>query len=77
MLSAKPCLALSVWDIPTRTGTIFVLLRSDYTKATLKKLHTSAKADQKDSVVHELVHNVVGNMKNEYAVVTLTHALKP
>lgn len=76
------CLAASYWTVKNRTGTVFILQRSAYTPEICEANHIKydlkhIKADQRDSVVHELLHNVVQNMDTEYAVSTLSHAFKP
>ena len=77
-LTDAPCIAASYWDVPERKGTIYVTMRSDYTPALKKEWDVkNVKADQRDSVVHEMLHNVVENMTNEGAVQVITRLLKP
>jgi hypothetical protein len=71
-------LALSSFDPDKKEGIIFVLMRSDYTKETIKNNHIkNVKQDQRDSVVHELVHNIINHMDEENAVVVITKIIKP
>lgn len=78
-INPTPCLAASTWDIEDREGMIFILRRADYTKEFMKRsgVHKSPKADQRDSVLHEMMHLIVEHMATEAAVVTITTALKP
>ena len=74
------CMAASNWHPEFRYGQIYILEQSGYTKAMkagLKAAHRTVWDDQRDSVVHEMLHNVLGNMNRESAVVILTHLLKP
>ena len=77
---AVPCMAASDWNPYLHTGVIFVLQESDYStrmKAELRKEHISIKSDQRNSVVHEILHNVVEHMNEEIAVQILTNLLHP
>lgn len=77
-LMPSQCMAVSKWDAINHTGWMVILDEKAYSpeaKKSLKKHHATIRDDQKDSVVHELVHNVIQNMSNEGAVVTLTHFL--
>jgi hypothetical protein len=72
------CLAVSKWDVHSQSGMIFVMMRDDYTKEMKKQMKLkSVKADQRDSVVHEMLHNLWAHMEEEHAMWVLSHALKP
>jgi hypothetical protein len=43
----------------------------------LRKRRMSVADDQRDSVLHEILHNVIENMDEESAVVILTRLLHP
>ena len=76
----KYCMASSSWDVHEKTGIIFVIRKQDYTnqmKDDLKKDHSTVKADQRNSVVHEMVHNIWNHMPEETAVQLLTGLLHP
>lgn len=76
----RSCFAVSWWDGEYHRGTVFVLERSEYTpemKKELKEAQIGLKEDQRNSVVHELLHNVLLNMHQEAAVQILTNLLKP
>lgn len=76
----KECMAASYWDPIAHTGTILIMDSIDYNKHArkeLRKRHMTVRDDQRDSVLHEILHNVIRNMREEVAVVTLTSLLKP
>lgn len=62
------------------SGVIMVLQASEYTKEMkedLRKRHMSIKSDQRNSVVHEMMHNVFEHMDEEKAVTIITGLLNP
>lgn len=79
VLCPVPCMAASHWDVEHMAGTMYILRRADYTPELLKARHiiVTPKADQRDSVLHEMLHMVIDDMTEEGAVVTLTRAFKP
>ena len=75
---AQECVAASSFDVGSRRGSILVLRRADYTPEIRR--HFAVKnvpRDQRDSIVHELLHCVLDNMYPEAAVQVLSRALKP
>ena len=72
------CFAASNWSVRSKTGVIFVMMREDYTKEMKKEMkYKNIKSDQRNSVVHEMLHNIWKNMDEEYAMWVLSKALKP
>ena len=70
----KPAAALSLWDLETRNGIIFIVMRADYPKTMpMAKI----KADQRDSVVHEMLHNIIEHAPLETGIGIISKALKP
>lgn len=82
---AGPILGASQYDVESRSGVILVLRRADYPefKKSLilngfevgKKDLVDPIKDQKDTVVHELLHNIFQNANQEFAVSELAHLL--
>ena len=81
-------LASSEWVFAEHTGTLYVMRLSEYTKEVkdsllgpkAKKKRPFPKKDQKNSIVHELVHVVVEFACLGYpegAVTMLTEAIDP
>jgi hypothetical protein len=78
--TALTCAAASDWSPWTHRGVMFVLQRSDYTadmKKYLRQQHVSIWSDQRNSVVHEILHNVIEHANEEFAVRTLTGLINP
>lgn len=79
----SPAMAMSEWDVKTRTGEIWVMRLSEYTPEMWEEIGLNpqtdiwSKADQRDSVVHEMVHCVISYADNEAAVAMLTGAIAP
>lgn len=72
------CFGASTWDVDTKTGHILVLERSSYTKEMKEIGHIKhIKLDQKNTVVHEMIHNVVAHAEDEFAVQVLTEQIVP
>lgn len=77
-LCEKECVAASLFDVSAKRGEIFVLRRKDYSDAVKRQLRISdVKADQRNSVVHEMIHCLYRNMAEESAVSVLAAALRP
>ena len=64
-------MAMSNWNLSAKSGVIYVLRRSDYTDELRERLEVSdVKADQRNSVVHELLHRILG-IREESVIQTL------
>ncbi len=69
-------LACGVWE--SGKGDIWIAKRSEYTPEINKWTGRTPKADQRDSVVHEMVHIVLQLADSqEEAVVIITRAINP
>ena len=75
--------AVTEWDYEAREADIYVMRLAEYTPEFWKsyglKPQTEEwnKADQRDSVVHELIHGVIKYANEESAVTMLTGAIAP
>ncbi len=66
-----PALAASQWDLPTKTGHIYVLGEDEYSKGLKNRTHIkNIRRDQENSIVHEYLHNFWEHMQNEEAAVS-------
>ena len=74
----RPVLGASTWDVPTKTGKIWVCSRDSYSPALLKDEHvTNIKLDQENTVVHEMIHNLMEHADEEWAVQLLSEQIVP
>jgi len=74
------CLGHSTWILPLERGVILVLKASEYpedVKADLRKRRVSIAADQRNTVVHEILHCVWAFMDEEYAIEFIVKWMKP
>jgi hypothetical protein len=74
------CFAGSNWNIYDESGVMFILQRSEYTnemKKSLRQRHVSIWSDQRNSVLHEILHNVIEHGYEEAVVSTLANLLNP
>ncbi len=79
------CVAVSEWsyDPDPRLGELWVMKLSEYNPNYYKMFEYKRKSkrwarwDQRNSVVHELIHNVIRNANEEAAVAMLTNAINP
>jgi hypothetical protein len=73
--------AASLCSVDEHTCWIYILRRDAYTSEHMKvwgiKGMRGIRRDQRNSVVHELLHNVIGNGDEEWAVQLLAHLLSP
>jgi len=75
-----PCVAASKFKLADKTGEILVLCQKCYTarqKDWIRSQGRTLKEDQRDSVVHELLHNIWANAEEEFAIAMLTKLFKP
>ncbi len=74
----RPVLGASTWDVATKTGKIWVCSRDSYSPALLKDEHvTNIKLDQENTVVHEMIHNLMEHADEEWAVQLLSEQIVP
>lgn len=75
----EPILGLSHWDVDSKTGIIFVMDQKSLktAKKDFKKYHTfhSLQKEQESIVVHEILHNLVENATEEWAVQILENLI--
>ena len=79
-LCGEPCVAASRFRLVDKSGEILILCGKCYTKHQrdwARSQGRSVRKDQRDSVVHELLHAIWGLMREEAAIRMLTDLLKP
>lgn len=81
---SKPgAFAVTEWDYEDRTADLWIMRLAEYTPkfwidhGVDPQTVEWAKADQRDSVVHELIHGVIRYADEEAAVSMLTGAIAP
>ena len=82
----EPCMAASKWNVEHKVGLIAILSRDGYKTLqamakekgiTINTPIKDVKADQRDSIVHEMLRNLAKNMEPDDALSVITKALKP
>ena len=77
----KPVFAFSSFDVEAKVGVVMIMRRADYTPQmkSVAKITTmrQVRADQRNSVLHELLHVLVAHADEEWAVSRLALLLKP